>query len=715
MRNRAVESGRAVGDGCPLLLCARSLMLAMLNLGLSLPVFAADSVPAGPRVFGVDPLSLVPGSNVVLKLRGLQLDAAAVRFADETTHGVTATIKERKKAEIPAGLEAKEVGDTRLDVSLMVPAGLPPGAVEFRVANTAGQTPPLRLRVFSSARIVDEIEPNDGFREAQTIEPGRIVRGNIQTAKDVDVYRWTGRAGARYRIELFAARGGSLLDGLSTVHDTRGRVLAMNDDALGRDPRIDFDCPVDGFYELSVSDAHDRGGEWYGYELTVEEVSPPVSYSRDVVPILRANCVGCHRPSKTQGGLDLTRHAFLLTGGHEGAAVKPGDAAGSLLMEQISGPEPEMPKDGEPLNAREIEIIRRWIAEGAHDDVLGQVAARRLAKPPVYIALPAVTAMAWAPRARVLAVANWHEVTLHEPVPGVAGTTIHLKALARLVGESPRIESLAFSPDDKLLAVSGGAPSEYGEVQIWDVTDRSLVRSIRTTGDTVFGVSWSPDGSHVAVGGADKMVRLFSVRDGREVMKCDNHLDWVLGTAFTRDGARLVSASRDKALKLIDIASGALVDDVNRPGESFNVMAASTKEDLVVGGTDNGGLRLYRMEPRGGRLAEGDDKENSFAREFERLPGAVQALAFSADGTLLAAAGIAGEARVFRVTDGRRVATYKGTNGPIYALAFAPDAHVLAAAGYDGKVRLIETSKGVAIGEFEPVPITGHVARQGAD
>ncbi len=81
MRNRVVESGRSAGDGAPLLIGALSLILAILNLVPSFPAFAADSVPGGPRVFGVDPLSLVPGSPVVLKLRGLQLDSAAVRFA----------------------------------------------------------------------------------------------------------------------------------------------------------------------------------------------------------------------------------------------------------------------------------------------------------------------------------------------------------------------------------------------------------------------------------------------------------------------------------------------------------------------------------------------------------------------------------------------------------------------------------------------------------
>ena len=58
----------------------------------------------------------------------------------------------------------------------------------------------------------------------------------------------------------------------------------------------------------------------------------PVSFHREVMPILRINCVACHKPGKLKGGLDLTTHTALLTGGDAGPAIKPGDAEGSRLQ-----------------------------------------------------------------------------------------------------------------------------------------------------------------------------------------------------------------------------------------------------------------------------------------------------------------------------------------------------------------------------------------------
>jgi mono/diheme cytochrome c family protein len=53
----------------------------------------------------------------------------------------------------------------------------------------------------------------------------------------------------------------------------------------------------------------------------------PVSYFRDVRPILRANCAGCHKPGKKKGGLDVTTYAALLRGGESGG-LKRGTARG---------------------------------------------------------------------------------------------------------------------------------------------------------------------------------------------------------------------------------------------------------------------------------------------------------------------------------------------------------------------------------------------------
>jgi hypothetical protein len=421
-----------------------------------------------------------------------------------------------------------------------------------------------------------------------------------------------------------------------------------------------------------------------------------VSWHRQVVPVLKANCIGCHKPGKAKGGLDLTAHAPLMKGGKNGPVVKPGDVKGSSLVDEICGEEPEMPKDGEPLTEAEVGIISRWISQGAKEDTAFDSSTRRPAQPPVYSALPAVHTMAFSPDGALLAVAGHHEIILHKADgSGIA---------ARLSGDSPRLETVTFSKDGKLLAASGGATSEFGEIQIWNVEKRELVRSIRASNDSLFGVAFSSDNQRVAVGCADKLVRAFTIADGKEVMKCDNHLDWVFGAAFTNDGRRLATVSRDKAAKLIDTTTGQLIDDINRPRDPLLCLARHPKDDLVATGGGEGKIRLFKMEPRGGRLSEGDDKENSFVREFEHLGSPIHAIAFSPDGLLIACGGESGEVRIFKTGNGQRLASIKGDRGPVYSLAFTADGKNLATGGYDGKIRIHEAAKGALVKEFDSVP-----------
>lgn len=422
-----------------------------------------------------------------------------------------------------------------------------------------------------------------------------------------------------------------------------------------------------------------------------------VSFHGEVWPILRANCVACHKPGKAKGGLDLTSHASLLRGGDGGQMIKSGDAVGSRLIETICGDEPEMPKDSEPLLPDEVELISRWVAQGAIVDAPVDTSTRRPAISPTYRALPAVHALAFSPDGTILAVPGKHEILLHQ----ANGSGI----VARLPGDSPRLESLMFSKDGALLVASGGAISEYGEVQIWDVAKRELIRSIKASNDAFYGVSISPDKQLVAVGCADKLVRVFRISNGDEVMRCDNHLDWVFGSAFTNDGQRLATVSRDKAAKLIDIASGHLIDDINRSRDVLICMTRHPADDLVATGGTEGKIRMFKMEPRGGRLAEGDNKEESFVREFEHMASPIQSIAFSPDGKIIACAALNGEARIFATESGQRIAQIKTDHGPVFAIGFDTTGKLIAVAGYDGKIRYYDAANGQSLKEFNSVPL----------
>mgnify|MGYP001601883504 CR=1 FL=1 len=117
--------------------------------------------------------------------------------------------------------------------------------------------------------------------------------------------------------------------------------------------------------------------------LSAAAEDKPVSYYREIVPLFKRSCTGCHHPGKLKGELDLTTHASLSKGGKPGASFKAGDPKASRLWEEISGDEPSMPKEGDPLSKVEVTLVERWIKEGAMDDTPANANSFKLAAPPV--------------------------------------------------------------------------------------------------------------------------------------------------------------------------------------------------------------------------------------------------------------------------------------------------------------------------------------------
>ena len=81
--------------------------------------------------------------------------------------------------------------------------------------------------------------------------------------------------------------------------------------------------------------------------------------------VLEKRCVSCHNPDKTKGKLDLTTREKILT---KKKAVIPGKPLESLIIEAVSGDEPEMPPKGETLTKAEIKVLKVWIQNGAKWD-----------------------------------------------------------------------------------------------------------------------------------------------------------------------------------------------------------------------------------------------------------------------------------------------------------------------------------------------------------
>jgi mono/diheme cytochrome c family protein len=472
-----------------------------------------------------------------------------------------------------------------------------------------------------------------------------------------------------------------------------------------------------------------------GDEPKKPEMPAEVSYYRDIRPIFQQHCQGCHQPAKAGSGYVMTSHAALLketdTAQFGVVPGKPDESAVVMQTTSQGGKPPLMPKGKDPLTDFQVNLIKKWIAQGAKDDT---PASARLAvvdadHPPTYVLPPVIPALAYAPDGSLLAVAGYHEVLLHKP----DGSGL----VARLVGASERVQSLAFSPDGKLLAVTGGNPGRFGEVQIWDVEKKKLKLSVTVTYDTLYGVSWSPDSSTVAFGCADNTLRAINVSDGKQVLFQGAHNDWVLGTAFSRDGQYVISISRDRSVKLTEVATQRFIDNITsitpgalkgglltlnlrpRKDQTMSKVPPDTPgatpklyDEVLVAGSD-GTPRLYKIHREAKRVI-GDDFNK--VREYESLPGRVYASCFSPDGSLLAVGNSLdgkGEVRVYQAADGKRVATLEGERGAIYALAWHPDGKQVVSAGFDGVIRLNDPLTGKLLKEFSPVTLGASAPAEG--
>src|ERR1043165_8057792 len=99
----------------------------------------------------------------------------------------------------------------------------------------------------------------------------------------------------------------------------------------------------------------------FAWSLFADPAQKPISYYNDLVPVMKRSCTGCHHPGKLKGELDLTTYAAFLKGGKHGASFKAGEPTHSMIIEEISGDESSMPKEGDALSKVEVALFTRWI------------------------------------------------------------------------------------------------------------------------------------------------------------------------------------------------------------------------------------------------------------------------------------------------------------------------------------------------------------------
>lgn len=405
-----------------------------------------------------------------------------------------------------------------------------------------------------------------------------------------------------------------------------------------------------------------------------------VSFRSEVAPILLEHCVACHGAKKAEGGYRVDTFEELQKPGDTGET--PVDAAaqtgGELLRRVTSTDESErMPADSEPLPAEQVEVLRRWIAEGAAFD--GETPAKPLSlviPPRTYAAAPQsyarpvpVTAVAFSPDGTQVLVGGYHEVSVWRVEDGT---------LMRRIGNLPqRVFALAFLPDGRRLLAAGGEPGRSGEVRVVDFESGNVTAVLARSGDVALDAAPRPGTNELAVAAADSLIRIVDVETGADVRTIASHADWVTGVAWSDDGTLMASSSRDKSAKLYNAAGeltanyqghGAAVRDVAFAPDGKQVLSVGADGRLhrwnvegaaqaaVIGVGD--GFRVvhrdgFALVPAGdGQIRQVDLATNAVTRGLAGHGDWALSAAVSGDGARFATGSNDGEVRLWNAADG---------------------------------------------------------------
>jgi hypothetical protein len=190
--------------------------------------------------------------------------------------GVSAEVLPTKTAK-PTNPKSPHPVVQSLKLKVTVAADAAPGVREFRIASTVGLSSLGQLLVVDDP-VVTELPGINIPEKAQAIPVPSVVCGRIETAENVDFYKFAAKAGQHLTFEVNCARMEDKIhdlqkhaDPLIAIYDETGRELAGSDDGYFADPMLEFKVPKDGEYHVAVRDAKYDGDARWVYALSITD------------------------------------------------------------------------------------------------------------------------------------------------------------------------------------------------------------------------------------------------------------------------------------------------------------------------------------------------------------------------------------------------------------------------------------------------------------
>jgi len=325
----------------------------------------------------------------------------------------------------------------------------------------------------------------------------------------------------------------------------------------------------------------------------------------DPLAIFQSECISCHSESKRKGGLLIESRESLLKGGDTDAAIVPGKASESYLVETLFPDADSHMPPKKQLDPRDIAAIEKWINEGAKWDAVKWAALQLPEKREVGLtSLPnnyaPILAAAISPDGKTLAVGqgshiDWYSISKPDEKKEAWQLDFKLTSSAH----SDNVQSLTFSADGKTLASGGfrslllwstadpskaptkleapflgrqtallflesparilaadSLPTQLGRLHEIDLKTKK-VKSFDTAHlDSIYALTRSNSGKHYATASSDKLVTIRDSKTHEITSRLEGHTGYVLSAAFSPGDDRIATGGDDEEIKVWNLETG---------------------------------------------------------------------------------------------------------------------------------------------------------------
>ncbi len=450
--------------------------------------------------------------------------------------------------------------------------------------------------------------------------------------------------------------------------------------------------------------------------LAIPALAQHPNYDDDVKPIFARRCFACHSAGEMRNGLNLESYAGVIKGGASGDAVIPGRPTSSLLYKAVAHEGDgvvRMPLGGNKIPDAEIAIIKDWIQlgllENAGSAPKGPIPVsldykpNGLNKPSGEPAMPGALPPVSAPEPQhpgpitALAASPW------APLLAISGhERIYLYDLAKRapIGELAFPEGipyvLRFSRDGGILLAAGGKGVQLGKVVLYDVKTGNRIGVFGQELDSVLAADVSPDGKLVALGGPSRLVKVFSVADGKLLYQIKRHTDWVTALEFSPDGQRLATADRAGGILLWDAATGGTFGALSEHKDSVTSLSWRGDSQLLASGSEDGQIIVWNVGDGFpvATIAKAHQPKPPQGT-FGTPPGGVLSVQFGPDGRLFSV----GRDSTIRVwsADGKPKGAGPANAALLTKVAVSVDGKLAIAGDYQGELVLWDGAKAATV------------------